>query len=291
MSSNRGRTKLKGQSSQYEPSSKPMSNVKKLDNIQRQFSDQSSIDYEKSSSFKEYEMVRTEILQYVEEYQSVRNMMYLATATILSMNSFMFQSYYLYLLPLIVIFPSYMIFYNYWKSVSCASTYIQVFLEDKAVQTTYHWELRFRYFSELHKKDQICVGDKLRGLEMHSHQIPYLLCSYLCLVFYWINMLWEYISPCVHETVGETWAAVSRAFKTHFLISEGYCLMVTWHVIIDVLLGLVLSVLLNCVIKAYWNMNPVDLTRTWERVKNLDRQHEDELRKKLGLHTRTDNSK
>ena len=32
---------------------------------------------------KEYEMLRTEILQYMEEYQSVRNMMYIATAAIL----------------------------------------------------------------------------------------------------------------------------------------------------------------------------------------------------------------
>lgn len=253
------------------------------------FCNRSVVDHEKSSSFKEYEMIRTEILQYLEEYQSVRNMMYLATATILSVNSFMFQSYYLFLLPLIVIFPSYMIFYNYWKSVSCASTYIQVFLDDETVQTTYHWELRLRYFGELHKRDQICVGDKLRGLDMYSHQMPYLLCSYLCLAFYWINMLWEYAGPCIRGTVGETWMVVSRAFKAHFLIPEGYCLMATWHVIIDVLLGLVLSILLSCVFKAYWNMNPVDLTRTWECVKNLDMQHEDELRQKLGLHTRMDN--
>ena len=70
------------------------------------------------SAEKEYEMLRTEILQYMEEYQSVRNMMYLATAAILGLNSVMFQNYYLFLLPLVVILPSYMVSYNYWKSVT-----------------------------------------------------------------------------------------------------------------------------------------------------------------------------
>ena len=137
---------------------------------------------EGSSAVKEYEMMRTEILQDLEEYQSVRNMMYLATAAILGVNGLMFQNYYLFLLPLIVICPSYMIFYNYWKSVSCVSTYIQVFLDEEAGQTTYHWELRHRYFAELHEMDKIGVNERIRGLDMHSHQIPYLLCSGLCLI-------------------------------------------------------------------------------------------------------------
>lgn len=110
-----------------------------------------AVDYEnpkrrkQKSAEKEYEMLRTEILQYMEGYQSVRNMMYLATAAILGLNSAMFQNYYLFLLPLIVILPSYMVFYNYWKSVTYASVYIQVFLEDEHIQTTYHWEQRYRY--------------------------------------------------------------------------------------------------------------------------------------------------
>lgn len=288
MSSNRSKTKLKARNRQSDRSSDRISNVKNPDNTQ-QFPAQEIVDSEESSSFKEYEMMRTEILQYLEEYQSVRNMMYLATATILSVNSFMFQSYYLFLLPLIIIFPSYMIFYNYWKSVSCASTYIQVFLEDDAVQRTYHWELRLRYFSELQKSNQMGAGDKLRNLDMHSHQIPYLLCTYLCLALYWIHMLWKYIGPCIRETVGDTWLVVSSAFRAHFLVPEGYCLMATWHVLIDILLGLVLSISLSCIFKECWNINTIDLTRTWERVKKIDTQHEDALRQELGLHPRKGN--
>ncbi len=74
--------------------------------------------------------------------------------------------------------------------------------------------------------------------------------------------------------------------KAHFLIPEGYCLTSTWAMMMDVLLGLSLSVFLSCVFKACWNMNTVELTRTWERVKNLDVQQEEELRRELGLHKR-----
>lgn len=217
MSSNRKKRKKEGRNA------KGLSNK----NVKQSCFHQSTVDYKTSSFFKEYEMVRTEILQYLKEYQSVRNMMYLATATILSVNSFMFQSYYLCLLPLIIILPSYMIFYNYWKAVSYASTYIQVFLDDDTVQTTYHWELRLRYFGELLKKPR--GGDKLRDLNMHSHQLPYWLCSYLCLALYWINMLWKCASPYIHETVGETWVILFNVFKTHFFNFEGYCLISTWH--------------------------------------------------------------
>lgn len=240
---------------------------------------------ERSDSFKEYEMMRTEILQYLEEYQSVRNMMYVATAAILGVNGLMFQNYYLFLLPLIVILPSYIIFYNYWKSVSCASIYIQVFLDDDDVQTTYRWELRHRYFSELHARDNIRVSDRLRGLDMHCHQISYLLCSCLCMVLYMVNMLWKYISPYVQTTIGETLSACTAAFRSHFLASEGYCLIATWRMLLDVLLGAVIIILLIYVFITYWNMQDIEMTRTWERVKALDTQQEEMMRCKLGLHS------
>lgn len=241
---------------------------------------------EKQQPYKEYEMVRTEILQYLEEYQSVRNMMYLATATILGVNSIMFQNYYLFLLPLIVILPSYIIFYNYWRSVTCASTYIQVFLDDEAIQTTYHWEIRHRYFGYIDNDKKRQTGDKLRGLDMHSHQIPYLICSGLCVTLYCVNMLWHYITPYIRMTIGATWAACADALGYHFITAEGIGLITTWRVIADVFLGAVFIVLLIFIFKIYWNMDCAEMTRTWEYLKNLDMQHEDEMRKKLGLHQR-----
>lgn len=234
---------------------------------------------------KEYEMLRTEILQYMEEYQSVRNMMYIATAAILGMNSAMFQNYYLFLLPLIVILPSYIVFYNYWKAVSCASAYIQVFLEDEYIQATYHWELRHRYFSRLHEEDKIQAEDKLRGLDMHIQQLPYLVCGCLCMALYWINMLWKYASPYFQATVGGTWSAIWTVFKVHFLIfPDGYSLITTWRIILDVSLGISLSILFGCIFKIYWNVHEVEMTRIWEHVKNMEVRQEETLRRELGLH-------
>lgn len=291
MSRDKRKTSSQRQAHDQKCGSQQVSNVNSSDRTQQGLLSQSAKNQEKSSASKEYEMMRTEILQYLEEYQSVRNMMYVATATILGINSLMFQNYYLFLLPLIVILPSYIIFYNYWRSVSCASTYIQVFLDNETVQTTYHWELRLRYFSELHKRNNSRVSDKLRGLDMHCHQIPYLLCSCLCLVLYMTNMLRKYISPYVQTTVGETLEACTAVFKAHFLVPEGYCLIATWHMLSDVLLGAIIIVLLIYIFITYWNMQDVEMTKTWERVKNIDMQQEEELRRKLGLHTKTNDSR
>lgn len=244
------------------------------------------VEREKQQSYKEYEMMRTEILQYLEEYQSVRNMMYLATATILGVNSIMFQNYYLFLLPLMVILPSYIIFYNYWRSVTCASTYIQVFLDDEAVQTTYHWEIRHRYFGYIDNDEKRQIGDRLRGLDVRSHRIPYLISGGLCLVLYCVNMFWHYITPYIRLTIGATIKACTDAFRYHFLTAEGIGLVTTWRVIADVLLGIVFLVLLIYIFKVYWNVDRAEMTRAWEYLKNIDMQHEDELRKKLGLRQR-----
>lgn len=279
---------------QHRPSkfySKTVKNPAESDCIQEKLTGHSTSAHDVSSSIKEYEMMRAEILQYLEEYQSVRNMMYLATASILGLNSAMFQNYYLFLLPLIVILPSYITFYDYWKSVSCASTYIQVFLDDEAVQTTYHWELRHRYFGELHKVYKKRLPDKLRGLDMHCHQIPYFICSCLCLVLYWINMLWKYIRPHVQTTLGETWSVCLEVFKFHFCTPEGRCLVTSWRALFDVLLGVVLIALFICIFIIYWNVDTVKMTRTWKSVKSLGMHEEGELRKELGLDTGEDSSK
>lgn len=252
---------------------------------------QSTAEQENPQAFKEYEMLRTEILQYLEEYQSVRNMMYLATAAILGVNSVMFQNYYLFLLPLIVILPSYIIFYNYWKSVTCASTYIQVFLDDRNVQTIYHWELRHRYFSELDEENKKRAADKLRGLDMHCHQISYFVCGCLCLILYWVNMLRQYVSPYIYETLGETWSACAEAIAFHFFSADGRRLVTTWRALGDGLLGGILMIVFLFIFAVCWNMDDVKQTEVWERVKNLDRQQEEKLRKKLGLHTRGDSGR
>ena len=60
---------------------------------------------------KEYDMLRQEILQYLAEYQNVRNMMYIITATILGFGLTNANAVeYVYLLPLVVIVPSFLVY-------------------------------------------------------------------------------------------------------------------------------------------------------------------------------------
>lgn len=125
---------------------------------------------------KEYKFMRAEILQYMEEYQTVRNMMYVVTGTILGLTGSLWENYYLFLLPLVVILPSYIIYYNIcWENVSRASGYIQIFLESETTAnqinslsnrnilhyeeiqpivevSSYMWEGRLFRFSEKYKE-------------------------------------------------------------------------------------------------------------------------------------------
>lgn len=167
-----------------------------------------------------------------------------------------------------------------------ASVYIQVFLEDEHIQTTYHWELRYRYFTYLCKEENDQLKKKMKNLEMHSHQIPYLVCGCLCLILYWINMCWKYTMPFVQTTLGTTLTAVRKAVKIHFFTDlNGYCQMSTWRAILDIVLGIWVSVLLFVIFTTYWNVQSTEVTKLWERVKKLDREQEEKLRMKLGLHS------
>lgn len=135
-----------------------------------------------SSVEKEYELLRVEILQYLEEYQTVRNMMYVAVASILGFNSALWNKYYLFLLPLVVILPSYNIFHNYYRCVVCASTYIQTFLESDP--DGMRWETRHHRFSVYEKEYEAQkrgrkrdgIAQKLRNmLKGHDQEMPYLI--------------------------------------------------------------------------------------------------------------------
>lgn len=135
----------------------------------------------------EYNILRAEILQYMEEYQTLRNMMYVGTVGLLSINMVSDFSAYLYLLPLAIILPSYLLFYDYWKSVSIASIYMQVFLEcepEEENASLHMWEIRHREFGEfLMQTDTGRTGEckawvrrrqSLRWSGMGCHHIPYM---------------------------------------------------------------------------------------------------------------------
>lgn len=144
----------------------------------------------------EYSILRAEILQYMEEYQNLRNMMYVGTVAILGINTAASFSVYLYLMPLIIIMPSYILFYDYWKSVSVASAYIQLFLEGGVAcegASHHRWETNHSEFGRQVKLKENGKPDPKRKLDlrwagMNCHHIPYFLCAILCFVLYGLSV-------------------------------------------------------------------------------------------------------
>ena len=192
----------------------------------------------------EYEMLRTEMLQYMEEYQTVRNMMYIATASIFGLNGTLWDNYYLFLFPLAVILPSYLIYYDYWKCVSRDSTYMQVFLEDESTsQSSYHWESR-------HYKFRLLESEKLKNRKIyviaHFQQIPYVVCGLLCLILYFVNMFGKY--------------AILKA-------QEALDIRI---VIIDVILGVVLTILSIFIFAKFWNLDSKEFMLIWKQIKEAE---------------------
>lgn len=123
----------------------------------------------------EYEILREEILFYLEKHQAVRNMMYIVTGTLLALvTKFDNPSAYFYLLPLIVIIASYVISYDYLDNVLRAATYLMVFYEDREV-SDYHWETRIRKFN----------ANEHHFLKIH--RMPYEICSIACMALYILN--------------------------------------------------------------------------------------------------------
>ena len=192
----------------------------------------------------EYEMLRTEILQYMEEYQTVRNMMYIATASIFGLNGALWDNGYLFLLPLAVVLPCYLIYYDYWKCVCCAATYLQVFLEcDSTHQPSYQWETRHRIFS-LFVRERL-ERHNIRGIG-HFQQIPYLVCGILCLILYYINLIGKYAK-----------LSLQKAVNMRFLI-------------LDIILGVALTAISIYVFAKFWTLDSEEFILIWKEIKESE---------------------
>ncbi|MCM1172029.1 MAG: hypothetical protein NC393_07865 [Clostridium sp.] len=127
-----------------------------------------------SKEIKEYEMLRQEILQYMEEYQSIRNMMYIVTFTILviCLTGDNVQKY-TFLIPLVVILPSYLAYFSYKEGVIIDATYLMVFYETNP-EIPFKWETRIRKLRE----------DKMIKTKTGSHKLSYIICALLCVILY-----------------------------------------------------------------------------------------------------------
>lgn len=124
---------------------------------------------------KEYEMLRDEILQYLEEYQNLRNMMYIIAVTILGFGLANDNAVeYVYLLPLVVIIPSFGIYADYFNGIVRDAMYLLVFYESDN-SFPINWETQLRKFSP-----------KLRSKDWQI--LPYIVCAYTSLILYFIAM-------------------------------------------------------------------------------------------------------
>lgn len=138
------------------------------------------VDDQKTSPPKEeYLFIRTEILQYLQNYQNVRNMMYIVTATCLGFAlGAKVPNPYFYLLPLLIIMPSFLVAINFWKSVRIDAIYLKVFHEWDG--SPFQWESRH---DRLYDENQD-LKDKI-----NVQYLPYVSCAIVCLAIFWFMAL------------------------------------------------------------------------------------------------------
>lgn len=149
-----------------------------------------------TSKETEYQLIRAEILQYLNNYQAVRNRMYVVTLSCLGLSlGNNIGNPYLYLLPLIVILPSFLAAANFWKCVVIDSAYLRVFHEDRG--SGFHWETRHdRLFQQ-----EPWLEDKI-----NIQHLPYLVCSLVSLLMFWQKAK---AGTAVYKNAG--WAGVLAA--------------------------------------------------------------------------------
>lgn len=157
-----------------------------------------------SDNSKEYLMMREEILQYLEQYQVVRNMMYIVTGTLLGfgVNGTEDRTRYLFLLPLIVIIPSYIVAIDYAKCVRKTSAYLAVFHEQKE-DCLFHWKSRHRMF-----------GYYIKPWRVNAQLLPYYICGITCFGLYFSRINYtNYLDVLVGVTLFVISLGVILLFK------------------------------------------------------------------------------
>jgi hypothetical protein len=126
----------------------PHNNSRKQKNVSEKF-DILSLKSEgyQEAWINEYNMMRSELVDYMNMLQSVRNMMYIgvsaAFAFAFSDKSIFICSF----LPLVFILPSYQCAVNYWNCVRKASAYLVVFHESYN-DCPCHWESRHNMYRQ-----------------------------------------------------------------------------------------------------------------------------------------------
>ena len=215
-------------------------------------------------SKEEYLFIRQEILQYLNNYQSVRNMMYVSTLACLGLGIFsnnpIDQSatgeHFLFLLALAVIMPSFLVAVNFWKCVAVDSCYLRVFYEEdiSSVDTdkiqdisdpkdealNFQWETRHKRLFEKHPE----IDDKV-----NIQHIPYVVCAFCCIVLYWVKLLFS--EMIVIEDINSFEVTVT----------------VDCNNIVSVVIGLAVTFACLGIFKRNWSLDTDEIMKGWEKVR------------------------
>lgn len=210
----------------------------------------------------EYLFIRQEILQYLNNYQSVRDMMYASTLTCLGLGIF-FDSktvmgvQYLFLLPLVVIIPSFLVAVNFWKSVVVDSSYLRVFYEEDDppkgkdemldINTSEDKDLNFRWETRHAKlfKQNHALDDKV-----NVQHIPYVVCALCCIGLFW----WELLSSGISTNADSSGSVVMNSSIDN----------------ISVIIGIVVTLVCLVIFKLKWNLDTQSIMDGWKQIKEQE---------------------
>lgn len=211
----------------------------------------------------EYLFIRQEILQYLNNYQSVRDMMYASTLACLGLGIFFEDRItmgvqYLFLLPLVVIMPSFLVAVNFWKSVVVDSSYLKVFYEEdlfcngtdeiQDINTSedrglnFRWETRHaRLFEKNPALDDI----------VNVQHIPYVACALCCLSLFWLELL----SSGISVNTGSSTNTVTNGFNVD---------------IFSVIIGSAVTLLCLIIFIRKWNLDTQSIMDGWRQIKEQE---------------------
>ena len=197
---------------------------------------------EKFIMIDEYSMLREEILQHIREFQTLRNMMYTVTVSIIVLVATLDLAYYFYLLPLIAVVPSFLLGYVYRKHVAVNAIYLRVFYEEP--DSGYHWESRLAEFNDMEKE----AGGLLKRIRLlfseYASNFPYVLSAIACF------MLYFYFAKISWRDAGGGWDSLWRFLRP----------------------GVVCILICAILFVVFWSVNKKKIYLHWQEVKKKECQ-------------------
>lgn len=139
----------------------------------------------------EYSTLKSEILQYIQNYQNVRNMMYVICLTMIGYFINQDVSPFYYLFPLFIIIPSFIISIHYVRACDRIAAYICVFYENN--DNNIHWissnyKLSKEIKTHVEMREFPKIIQKIYN-RIHVEQfLPYSSMTLLCILLYFLKL-------------------------------------------------------------------------------------------------------